>query len=241
MDEHRFYLWCQVSGPPLTSRAVGIPSLHRSPRNRHLAELWASPAHTPSPVSPQASSLTQISDFILLDLLGVANPNIPSFFLETGWLYDALVGAESRLGSAGLLWPNVEGEQWSTQGLGSRRRRSFFKARVNAQEVYRGRIEDDHLPFLARGVPILHIIPVPFPSVWHTLADDASCLDLPTIQAWSMIFRVLTAEYLGLIPGADETMPYKSRRTTDELASSAPPAISRRPASADDTPLFRSN
>ena len=33
----------------------------------------------------------------------------------------------------------------------------------------RGKISDDHLPFLDRGVPILHLIPSPFPSVWHTV------------------------------------------------------------------------
>lgn len=62
-----------------------------------------------------------------------------------------------------------------------------------------------------------------FPREWHTLADDASCLDLPTIQAWAMIFRVLTAEYLALLPGSDETMPYKSRIARNELASAGLP------------------
>ena len=27
---------------------------------------------------------------------------------------------------------------------------------------------DDHLPWMERGVPILHLIASPFPSVWHT-------------------------------------------------------------------------
>ena len=77
-------------------------------------------------------------------------------------------------------------------------------------------IEDDHVPFLTRGVNVLHVIASPFPRVWHTLAvsfyspciffcltytptqDDASALDLPTIKRWSLIFRIFTAEYLGL-------------------------------------------
>ena len=33
-------------------------------------------------------------------------------------------------------------------------------------------IEDDHIPFLKKDVPILHLIPVPFPQEWHTLADN---------------------------------------------------------------------
>jgi hypothetical protein len=28
---------------------------------------------------------------------------------------------------------------------------------------------DDHLPFLHRGVSVLHVIAEPFPRVWHTL------------------------------------------------------------------------
>ncbi len=33
-----------------------------------------------------------------------------------------------------------------------------------------GGIEDDHLPFLRNGVPILHMITNPFPHVWHRLS-----------------------------------------------------------------------
>lgn len=74
---------------------------------------------------------------------------------------------------------------------------------------------DDHLPFLHRGVPVVHMIPVPFPVVWHTLAvralsistsrpirviaqDDASSLDFPTLKTWSIILRTVVSEYLAL-------------------------------------------
>jgi hypothetical protein len=86
---------------------------------------------------------------------------------------------------------------------------------------------------LARGVPILHLIPVPcvcihisldvtsltlysssFPHVWHTLSDDIHSLDLPTIRAWSMLLRIVTAEYLSLVP---QSSANTSKR--DELAS----------------------
>lgn len=55
-----------------------------------------------------------------------------------------------------------------------------------------------------------------FPSVWHTLRDDASALDLPTIRAWSMIMRGLVAEYLQLGDAIVESRRLKRR---DELAS----------------------
>jgi hypothetical protein len=47
--------------------------------------------------------------------------------------------------------------------------RSFFQER-RAHDVNYGYIEDDHTPFLHKGVSVLHIIPQPFPKVWHTLA-----------------------------------------------------------------------
>lgn len=127
---------------------------------RHLAQVWGEPTRSPSPTSPQRSAIAEISDFILLDLLGVANPIIRNFFEETGWLFDAMVDVEDRLGAAGYLWDQVEGDDWSTAS--ANKARSFFSKRRNTFETYAGKIEDDHLPFLARGVPILHVIPVPY-------------------------------------------------------------------------------
>jgi glutaminyl-peptide cyclotransferase len=71
--------------------------------------------------------------------------------------------------------------------------------------------------FIERGVNVLHVIPYPFPSVWHTIKvrllakesplvltgrgqDDASALDLPTLRRWNLILRLFTLEYLGLDP-----------------------------------------
>lgn len=44
---------------------------------------------------------------------------------------------------------------------------SYFLKHPMLQDV--GRIEDDHIPFLRRGVSVLHLIPERFPVVWHTL------------------------------------------------------------------------
>ena len=100
---------------------------------------------------------------ILLDLIGVSSPVIRNFYMDTGWLFDAFVSAEDNLGKLGILWEHssVEGDRWDTQGLTGGRTRRIFEKRNNKAQVYAGRIEDDHLPFLERGVPILHLIPVP--------------------------------------------------------------------------------
>ena len=39
----------------------------------------------------------------------------------------------------------------------------------NSIYAFNSHIDDDHAPFLKRGVPVLHLIPYPFPDVWHTL------------------------------------------------------------------------
>jgi glutaminyl-peptide cyclotransferase len=42
---------------------------------------------------------------------------------------------------------------------------------------------------------------VPFPSVWHTPADDASALDAHVIADWARILTVFVGEYLLLLDG----------------------------------------
>jgi hypothetical protein len=59
-------------------------------------------------------------------------------------------------------------------------------------------IEDDHIPFMDRGVDILHLIPYPFPGVWHTMADDGDHLDIDTVEDWSTLITSFTAEWLEL-------------------------------------------
>ncbi|KAF8511129.1 glutaminyl-peptide cyclotransferase-like protein [Hysterangium stoloniferum] len=161
---------------------------------RHLAEKWDTTYLAPHPrrrINPPPTELSTIEHFVLLDLLGNARPRIRSYFLTTAWLFDSLASTENRLGRSGAFKGT---SSWSA-------RESFFVPRTGA-ENNAGYIEDDHVPFLKRGVSILHVIASPFPSVWHTLGDGASALDLPTLERWSLIFRLFTAEYLGLKPEA---------------------------------------
>ncbi|ETS63530.1 hypothetical protein PaG_01824 [Moesziomyces aphidis] len=126
--------------------------------------------------------INTIEHMVLLDLLGTANPTVPSYFDSTKWMHQAMADAEARLRDSGVLWP-----------AGHSGARSFF-----SHHKPWGGIEDDHLPFLHAGVPILHIIPSPFPSVWHKISDDAGALDYATMHAWCMILRLAVAEYLDL-------------------------------------------
>lgn len=116
---------------------------------------------------------------VLLDLLGTADAKLYSFFSETSHWHNALVQTEQQL---------KRSRAWS----GSTRQSIFQSRQQN------GGIEDDHIPFLRRGVDILHLIPVPFPNVWHKNSDDRSALHFPTISNLNKVFRLFVARYLHL-------------------------------------------
>lgn len=62
-------------------------------------------------------------------------------------------------------------------------------------------VGDDHQPFMAKGAPVLHMIPTPFPHVWHKIEDDGEHLDLPTVRDWARIVTAFTIEYLEATTG----------------------------------------
>ncbi|CAE6459625.1 unnamed protein product [Rhizoctonia solani] len=181
---------------------------------RHLAEKWATTYLEPSPkrkLYPVQTVLSTIEHFVLLDLLGAPFPLIRSYFPSTGWLFDEMASAESRLGAAGAL--DEKDFKWDPHKSG------FFVPRSGYQGGWGG-IEDDHIPFLERGVSILHVIASPFPKVWHTLADDASALHMPTMKHWNMVLRVFVSEYLGLrLANSSGNQPRSepASRATEEL------------------------
>lgn len=147
---------------------------------RHLAAKWEDTKY-PDTKTSTTNELDRIDLFVLLDLLGTWQPTIPNYFKkQTGKWYDQLVSIEKRLKDGRNLVKHKD---------------NYFR-----QHPWYGanKVEDDHIPFLDRGVPILHIIPTPFPKEWHTLDDNKNALDWPTIDNFNKIFRVFVAEYLHL-------------------------------------------
>jgi glutaminyl-peptide cyclotransferase len=111
------------------------------------------------------TQLDAIEHLVLLDLLGAPRPLVQSFFPSTAWLYDGMSSAEHRLGNLRLFdesdSTDPESQEWRNWS-------SFFMPRTSYTQSY-GHIEDDHIPFLRRGVNVLHVIASPFPRVWHTI------------------------------------------------------------------------
>ncbi|KAI1319480.1 glutaminyl-peptide cyclotransferase [Xylariaceae sp. FL0255] len=162
---------------------------------RALAEKWE--AETYSGQSRYKSALESIKLFVLLDLLGAVDPHVPSYFAATHWAYRGMASVEKRLRNGGLL---------ATQApqMGAFLPESEKKVEQFRQQ--RGFIADDHIPFMRRGVPILHIIPTPFPVTWHTMDDDANHLDVDSIEDWAKIMTGFAAEWMEL----DEYMMMQS-------------------------------
>ncbi|KAK2826264.1 hypothetical protein Q5P01_020478 [Channa striata] len=148
--------------------------------SRHLAKKMES---TPHPAgATDTNQLHGIDLFVLLDLIGAPSPRFGSQFPNTVHWLTRLQNIEKRLHSMNLLVDHLNSVEY------------FWPDRPI------GRVADDHVPFLDRGVHVLHIIPSPFPSVWHTFDDNEQNLDRSTIQNLSKILQVFVLEYLNARP-----------------------------------------
>uniref|UniRef100_A0A3Q3W2Z0 Glutaminyl-peptide cyclotransferase n=1 Tax=Mola mola TaxID=94237 RepID=A0A3Q3W2Z0_MOLML len=150
--------------------------------SRHLA--WKMQA-TPHPAgATDTNQLHGIDLFVLLDLIGAPSPHFGNQFpVTTRWL-TRLQNIEKRLHSMNQLVDHPPGVQY------------FWPDRPI------GQIQDDHIPFLNKGVHILHLIPSPYPSVWHTFDDNEQNLDRATIQNLNKILQVFVLEYLNVRPAS---------------------------------------
>jgi glutaminyl-peptide cyclotransferase len=173
-------------------------------RDRALAESWAGEGKG---VGTFSNQLESISLFVLLDLLGSADPTVPSYFAKTHWAYEHMATAERRLRKLGLL-ETKEAKHF----LPDLQKKSY--------QFTMGYVLDDHVPFLERGVDVLHVIPTPFPPVWHTMDDDGAHLDIPTIRDWAKIVTAFVAEWMeldGLLPSLGSDKSTKSHAEKEEL------------------------
>ncbi|THU88592.1 hypothetical protein K435DRAFT_761703 [Dendrothele bispora CBS 962.96] len=178
---------------------------------RHLAEKWATTYVLPNTkrrLMPQTTELDAIEHLILLDLLGAPQPSIKSYFKDTAWLYNKLVDTERKLGNSDAFVYNQD------NGMAADSWKSYFRP-VAPNSANIGYMGDDHVPFLKRGVSVLHLIAEPFPHVWHTVKDDASALDIPTMRRWNILLRVFMSEYLNLQPQAVGTRSQVEREVSE--------------------------
>ncbi|KAJ5812065.1 hypothetical protein N7474_008366 [Penicillium riverlandense] len=157
---------------------------------RSLAEQWETQMHPA--MSDFRTPLSAISLFVLLDLLGAQGPSILSYYQTTHWAYKHLASLEQRLRSLDMF-KSSPGASWFPDAAKDEHELKAF-----------GGIQDDHIPFLARGVEILHLIDFTpmrktgFQPVWHTIDDDGEHLDINTVEDWSMLMTAFAAEWMDL-------------------------------------------
>ncbi|XP_033211251.1 glutaminyl-peptide cyclotransferase-like [Belonocnema kinseyi] len=147
---------------------------------RHLARRWERQTFMRE-LGNDISELDRMDLLVLLDLIGAPDPKFYSYFEDTERWYDLLLSAEGILEKLELL------DKYS---YGQPQERYFQRYSIPTY------VEDDHIPFLERKVPILHLIPNPFPKTWHTQYDNRESIDLTTTENISKILRLFIASYL---------------------------------------------
>ncbi|KAF2719992.1 peptidase family M28 protein [Polychaeton citri CBS 116435] len=182
---------------------------------RSLAEDWEQTIF--GATSTYRNPLDAMELFVLLDLLGAKNPQVPSYFKTTHWAYQKMAALETRLRGRLRLATSTSGDSVSSPFLPEAEKK-------DTDRWLGGYIEDDHVPFMAKGVEILHVITSPFPQVWHTIKDDGEHLDIPTVKDWATLTTAFTAEwmelegFLELEPESDDqTKGKRSGSVRDEL------------------------
>lgn len=157
--------------------------------SRSLAEQWDEDVN--AAMSVYKTRLSSISLFVLLDLLGSKGPTVQSYFETTHWAYQKMAALEKRLRDLNQFKSSASSpKQWFVDG-----------SKDEHELSVRGSIQDDHIPFLTRGVEILHVIdasPYGFPKVWHNLDDNAENLDMDTVEDWSLLVTAFAAEWMEL-------------------------------------------
>jgi hypothetical protein len=171
--------------------------------SRSLAAEMEATLHTAT--STYQTAISSISLFVLLDLLGERNPRVPSFFETTHWAYRNMATLENRLrklslfASASPKAPAPGQSPGESRSMKQELQDPTFLFDSNKKDGFSaGMILDDHVPFMARGVEVLHIIPMPFPTVWHKIEDDGEHLDLDTCTDWAVLVTAFIGEWMEL-------------------------------------------
>ena len=66
------------------------------------------------------------------------------------------------------------------------------------RSVYNAGLQDDHIPFLERDVPVFYWMPIPYPKVWHKEEDNLDNIHIPTIKDLTLLLRIFIGEMLHL-------------------------------------------
>lgn len=130
--------------------------------SRNLARKWE---QQPAPDQCDLKNeLARIQLFVLLDLIGTSDTTFVMYNRKLRDHYNNLQQYERE-----FMIQNMK------LSASQARSRSAFKSRYVPLDF----MQDDHVPFYKRGVPVLSLLAHPFPSVWHTINDNYQAIDMP--------------------------------------------------------------
>ena len=125
-------------------------------------------------------AFNSIQLFVLLDLIGSDSSSFPNYFPHTtNSFYRLLSEIENHLSGIKVLSKSKPIYFNDLRGDGKNRQ-----------------VADDHKPFLNENVPILHLIPSPFPKHWHKAGDNLENLNKDRIQDIRMIMKFFLHQIL---------------------------------------------
>uniref|UniRef100_A0AC35UAH9 Glutaminyl-peptide cyclotransferase n=1 Tax=Rhabditophanes sp. KR3021 TaxID=114890 RepID=A0AC35UAH9_9BILA len=144
--------------------------------SRHLAHKWATQYYNDTDGKSQnlVKEIDRIDVLVLLDLLGAPGTTLNPFYSHKTYNHYS-------------KFSDIELALRNTDNL-------YTQSPVFSTSYSYGAIEDDHVPFLARKVPIVHLIPSAFPREWHTINDDATILDYTSIHTILTVVKIFTGK-----------------------------------------------
>ena len=138
------------------------------------------------PQVTRAFTSSAIKLFVLLDLLGSKQSNtMMNLHSNTTFYYQFLAFLEQLLDHH---HPHLDDSFLLNSNETASKKTPFF---MNA-DGFHILVDDDHKPFemLFPSLKILHLIPVPYPDVWHTIADNKDSLDQQVIYKWQQLLTL---------------------------------------------------
>ena len=137
--------------------------------HRRIADQWS---------QGDEPRLNTMRTLVLLDLLGAKQPALTWHFENTRPLFGGMQSVESKLRNLSLVrgqgcrrptrrvsYPDGVGGEGDRMSAGDKATDARAVTPYMSSNGRRGGLSDDHVPFMRKGIPVVHLIDSPFPSV----------------------------------------------------------------------------
>ncbi|UXI18068.1 hypothetical protein NH340_JMT04011 [Sarcoptes scabiei] len=165
-DDEKYQSLLRRNKTPNSFSRSSSPKMKKSSNNPHQRE------YRLESLSLNPQTLDRIKLFLLLDLIGGTNFRFYNTNLNTTSYFHRLISIEKN------LIKQTKSIDGGAQTFSIRQKLRIFQERP---ALMISLVQDDHLPFLIRNVPVMHLIPHPFPRQWHRFEDNFDNLNFSMI------------------------------------------------------------